>query len=62
MVDNENVYTGGTPLWGAACNGHVEIVRILLTNAADPNLPDRVRINCNTSSSSSCHDEVTLSL
>jgi hypothetical protein len=29
---------GGTPLWHAACEGHVEMVKLLLKAGADPNL------------------------
>jgi ankyrin repeat protein len=36
-MDNRN----HTALWGSACNGHTEIVKILLGSGADANLKPR---------------------
>ena len=34
---------GCTPLWDAACGGHLKVVEYLVTEAkADPNQPDKV--------------------
>ena len=35
---------GETPLFMAIERGHVEVVRLLLDNGADPNIPDRVSV------------------
>ena len=34
-----------TPIYGAACNGHADVVRLLLDGGADPNIKNNVRMS-----------------